>query len=217
MKPSSYLFDLDGTLADSAPDLAAAANHLRVVRNLPALPFEVLRKTASSGARGLLGAAFNIKPEDPGYDELAKEFLDYYEAHLADHARVFPGVDKLIDYLESNNLPWGVVTNKHKRFTEPLLKVLKLTPDVVVCGDTLERRKPFPDPIIFALKSLNQKPAESIYVGDDIRDIQAGNAAGCFTIAAAWGYLGSTEPIEEWGAGLIMRNPSEIINFTFSK
>ena len=128
MTPQTYLFDLDGTLLDSAPDLAAAANHLREVRHLEPLPFEVLRKTASSGARGLLGAAFGIKPEDPGYKALANEFLDYYQEHMTDHAELFAGILELINSIEAKGFAWGIVTNKHARFVLPLIEHLKLTP-----------------------------------------------------------------------------------------
>jgi len=153
--PNVYLFDLDGTLLDSAPDLAAAANHLREVRGLTPLPFETLRKTASSGARGLLGAAFGIHPDDPGYAEMVKEFLDYYEAHMAEHSHLFEGVPKMIDNIKAQGASWGIITNKHARFVHPLIKFHKLEPAVVVCGDTLKVSKPNPEPILFALKSID--------------------------------------------------------------
>lgn len=211
MTPQTYLFDLDGTLLDSAPDLAAAANHLREVRHLEPLPFEVLRKTASSGARGLLGAAFGIKPEDPGYKALANEFLDYYQEHMTDHSELFAGILELINSIEAKGFAWGIVTNKHARFVLPLIEHLKLTPGAVVCGDTLSVSKPHPEPIIHALRLL-QKPAESaVYVGDDLRDIQAANSAHVFSIAAQWGYLGSPVGVEEWKADAIVRNPSQIL------
>lgn len=212
MTPSAYLFDLDGTLADSAPDLAGAANHMREIRGLPIIDYYILRKTASSGARGLLGAAFGITPEDKDYDGMAEEFLQYYQNHLTDHAQLFPGIGTLLSWLELNQVPWGIVTNKHQRFTHPLLRALHLNPDVVVCGDTLEKRKPFPEPILFALKAISEPAGTTIYVGDDLRDIQAGSSAGCFTAAVKWGYLGSKEKIEDWGADFIVRNPSELIS-----
>lgn len=213
MKPETFLFDLDGTLADSAIDLAAAANHLREVRNLKPVDYDVLRKTASSGARGLLGAAFGITPEQNGYQALEKEFLDYYSEHLADNTRLFPGVRELIDFIEKNDKPWGIVTNKHARFTVPVLNALKLNPKVLVCGDTLEKRKPDPDQIIYALQKLQVGPKDAVYVGDDIRDIIAARAVGVFAIAASWGYLGSAEPIEDWHADLILNNPELLATF----
>lgn len=211
MKPEAYLFDLDGTLADSAVDLAAAANHLRQVRGLEPIDYSLLRKTASSGARGLLGAAFGITPEQDDYKLYEKEFLDYYSEHLADNTKLFPGVKKLIDFIESSGRAWGVITNKHARFTIPVLKSLHLAPQILVCGDTLEKRKPNPDQIVYALNKLGMKPNEAIYVGDDIRDIIASKAAGVFSVAASWGYLGSAEPIEDWHADLILDNPEQLI------
>lgn len=215
--PKVYLFDLDGTLLDSAPDLAAAANHLREVRNLAPLPFEALRKTASSGARGLLGAAFGIRPDDPGYAEMVKEFLDYYEVHMTEHSHLFKGVPEMIDSITAQGDRWGIITNKHARFVHPLIKFHKLEPAVVVCGDTLKVSKPNPEPIRFALKSICAKASEAIYAGDDKRDIDAANGADVFSVAVKWGYLGSPQPVEQWDADLIVHNPSEILEIELSK
>lgn len=215
--PKVYLFDLDGTLLDSAPDLAAAANHMRVVRGLEPLPFETLRKTASSGARGLLGAAFGIRPEDAGYAEMAKEFLDYYEEHMADHSRLFDGVPEMLQDIEAQGARWGIITNKHARFVHPLIKFHMLEPAVVVCGDTLKVSKPNPEPIRFALKSINAKASEAIYAGDDKRDIDAANGADVFSVAVQWGYLGSPQPVQDWCADLIVHKPSEILGIELTK
>lgn len=215
--PKVYLFDLDGTLLDSAPDLAAAANHLREVRNLAPLPFEALRKTASSGARGLLGAAFGIRPDDPGYVEMVKEFLDYYEVHMTERSHLFKGVSEMIDSITAQGARWGIITNKHARFVHPLIKFHKLEPAVVVCGDTLKVSKPNPEPIRFALKSIGAKASEAIYAGDDKRDIDAANGAEVFSVAVKWGYLGSPQPVEQWDADLIVHNPSEILEIELSK
>ncbi len=206
-----YLFDLDGTLADSAPALAATANHLRVQRGLAPLPYAKLRPTASKGAGGLLGAAFGISRQDPDYPQYEKEFLAWYGEHLTDNLTLFPGIRELIDTLDSHKVQWGVVTNKAKKFTDPALAYLNLHPSVTVCGDTLGIRKPSPEPILYAVKQLDRKPEEGVYVGDDMRDITAGNAAGCRTGAAAWGYLGSEKPIEEWGADAILKTPQELL------
>lgn len=214
MKISTFLFDLDGTLLDSAPDLAGAANHLREVRGLAPLPYEKLRKTASSGARGLLGAAFNITPEETGYAELAKEFLDYYEAHMTEHSFLFKGVPELLSEIEKSGRAWGIVTNKHTRFVAPLVRYFKLNPAVVVCGDTLSVSKPHPEPILFALKSINAAAGKAIYVGDDKRDIAAANSAHVYSVAAQWGYLGSPEPLTKWNAALIVRKPSELLDIS---
>lgn len=214
MNISTFLFDLDGTLLDSAPDLADAANHLREVRGLEPLPYEVLRKTASSGARGLLKAAFGINPADPGYLELANELLDYYEAHMTEKSRLFPGIPELLCQIENKKLAWGIVTNKHTRFVKPLVGFYKLHPAVVICGDTLSVAKPHPEPILFALKSINAAADKAIYVGDDKRDITAANEAHVYSVAAQWGYLGSPEPVSEWGASLIVRKPSELLDIS---
>ncbi|MCD8340474.1 MAG: HAD-IA family hydrolase [Burkholderiales bacterium] len=211
MKTDFFLFDLDGTLADSAPALAAAANHLREVRNLPKMPFEKLRPAASHGARGLLGVAFGITKEDPSYAEMEKEFLDYYSEHLTENLTLFPGVRQLLDELDAHQVKWGIVTNKFKKFTDPAVDYLNIHPGVIVCGDTVGIRKPSPEPILYAVKKLNSKPELGVYVGDDIRDIQAGNAAGCFTVAAGWGYLGSEKPITQWGADAILEKPLELL------
>lgn len=209
--PKVYLFDLDGTLLDSAPDLAAAANHMRTSRGLAPLPFETLRKTASSGAKGLLGAAFGIHPQDAGYADMAKEFLDYYEAHMADHSRLFDGVPEMLAAITAQGARWGIITNKHARFVHPLIKFHRLEPAVVVCGDTLKVNKPDPEPIRFALQSIDAKATEAIYAGDDKRDIDAANGADVFSVAVMWGYLGSPQPVQDWGADLIVHNPSEIL------
>lgn len=216
MTPEIFLFDLDGTLVDSAPDLAGAANHMRLVRDLPVVPYDKLKVTASSGARGLIKAAFDLDPDSPYYDDFVKEFLDYYQDHLADNSNVFPGVKELLKWLEENEIVWGVVTNKHERFTFPLLEALQLKPHVVVCGDTLPERKPSPLPLIYAANKVGKDITKGIYCGDDKRDITAANSAHCFSIAAAWGYLGQTYPIEDWRADLIMRDPSELIGFQIS-
>lgn len=215
--PKVYLFDLDGTLLDSAPDLAAAANHMRTSRGLAPLPFETLRKTASSGAKGLLGAAFGIHPQDAGYADMAKEFLDYYEAHMADHSRLFDGVPEMLAAIKAHGARWGIITNKHARFVHPLIKFHRLEPAVVVCGDTLKVNKPDPEPIRFALQSIDAKAKEAIYAGDDKRDIDAANGADVFSVAVMWGYLGSPQPVQDWCADLIVHNPSEILGIELTK
>lgn len=210
-------FDLDGTLADTAPDLVAAANQLLIARNLPPKSYEVLRPCASAGARGLIGGAFGINPEHPDFIPLRDEFFSNYEKALLVNSVIFDGVDHLLDQLDEAKLPWGIVTNKSERFTHPLTDLMGLRQRAVstVCGDTTPHSKPHPEPILHAAKIANIDPSKSVYVGDDIRDIIAGKAAGMMTIAAAYGYCGCEEPPEAWGADYLVRHPKELLQIIF--
>lgn len=210
-------FDLDGTLADTAPDLVAAANQLLIARNLPPKPYEVLRPCASAGARGLIGGAFGIEPEHPDFIPLRDEFFSNYEKALLVNSVIFEGVDHLLDQLDEAKLPWGIVTNKSERFTHPLTDLMGLRQRAVstVCGDTTPHSKPHPEPILHAARIANIDPSKSVYVGDDIRDIIAGKAAGMMTIAAAYGYCGCEEPPEAWGADYLVRHPKELLQIIF--
>ena len=210
-------FDLDGTLADTAPDLVAAANQLLVARNLPPKPYEVLRPCASAGARGLIGGAFGINPEHPDFIPLRDEFFSNYEKALLVNSVIFDGVDHILNQLDEAKLPWGIVTNKSERFTHPLTDLMGLRQRAVstVCGDTTPHSKPHPEPILHAARIANIDPSKSVYVGDDIRDIIAGKAAGMMTIAAAYGYCGCEEPPEAWGADYLVRHPKELFQIIF--
>lgn len=210
-------FDLDGTLADTAPDLVAAANQLLIARNLPPKPYETLRPCASAGARGLIGGAFGIEPEHPDFVPLRDEFFSNYEKALLVNSIIFEGVDHLLDQLDEAKLPWGIVTNKSERFTHPLTDLMGLRQRAVstVCGDTTPHSKPHPEPILHAARIANIDPSKSVYVGDDIRDIIAGKAAGMMTIAAAYGYCGCEEPPEAWGADYLVRHPKELLQIIF--
>ena len=210
-------FDLDGTLADTAPDLAAAANKLRLDRNLDPIPFELLRPAASAGARGLLAVAFGITPEDKNFIELRDEFLNNYENALHVHSYLFDGVEELLSKLEQQNVPWGIVTNKIERFTNPFVKSIGLDKSAiaVVSGDTTPTPKPHPAPILLASSIAKVLPENSLYVGDDLRDIVAGRAAGMKTVAASYGYCGNEDPPEVWGADYLINTPSELINIIF--
>ena len=196
------LFDLDGTLVDSAPDLGGAGNDLRRRFGLEDLPLQAYRPMTGAGARGMLGVALGVLPEDPRFESLKTEYLDLYAARLTRSTRIFDGMEAVLAALESAGRPWGVVTNKHSRFALPVLEALGLQhrSAVTVCGDTAERAKPFPDPLLLAARCLGQEPGACVYVGDDLRDVQAGRSAGMVTVAAAWGYLGAGEPIDAWGA-----------------
>jgi phosphoglycolate phosphatase len=209
----AIFFDLDGTLADTAPDLAAAANRLVVEHGMAPVPYEKLRPVASHGARGLIGAAFGKRPEDPEFPALRDTFLDYYEADIAVHTRLFDGMDEVLARLEADGIVWGIVTNKIARFTVPLVAAIGLTPRAaaVVSGDTTAHAKPHPAPLLHAAAVSGVAPQRCMYVGDDLRDIQAGKAAGMATVSAAYGYCGDAEPPESWGADFLIRHPSELL------
>jgi phosphoglycolate phosphatase len=210
-------FDLDGTLADTAPDLVAAANQLLIARNLAPKQYEVLRPCASAGARGLIGGAFGIDPDHPDFIPLRDEFFANYEKALLVNSVLFEGVDHLLDQLDGAKLPWGIVTNKSERFTNPLTDLMGLRQRAAstVSGDTTPYSKPHPEPILHAARIANIDPGNSVYVGDDIRDIVAGKAAGMKTIAAAYGYCGCEEPPEAWGADYLVRHPKELLQIIF--
>lgn len=208
------LFDLDGTLADTAPDLAGALNRMLVRRNLSPVPVQTLRPVASSGARGMLGIGFGIGPGHADYESLRQEFFHEYEADLMDESMLFEGVPALLDAIEARGLPWGIVTNKIARFTRPLVGLLGLDPRAgcVVCGDTTPHAKPHPAPLLEAARQLAAVPERCIYVGDDERDIQAARSAGMGAIAAGYGYLGSGAPPSAWGADHIIASPGALLD-----
>lgn len=212
-RPKAILFDLDGTLADSAPDLAATINLLRSMRGLEPTPYEKLRAAASSGARGLIHASFGLSPGDEGYAELLEGFIENYSSMLADTSRLFDGVESLLQGLRERNLSWGIVTNKSARFTDPFVAKIGLhDADCVISGDTTPYSKPHPEPLLEAARRLSLAPEHCWYVGDDLRDIQAGRAAGMRTIAANWGYCDS-RLTPNWGADQISESPLSILEF----
>ena len=208
----AVLFDLDGTLADTAPDLTYALNRVRGTRGLPPLPLAATRPVASQGARGLIGAGFSIHPGDPGYDALRDEFLAVYAENLCRETRLFAGIPELLDRLEARALPWGVVTNKAERFTFPLLDLLKVRSRsaCVIGGDTTGRIKPHPDPLLAASRAIGLAPQSCIYLGDDRRDVEAGQAAGMKTAIAKWGYLNGQDP-ENWNADHMIEAPRDLL------
>lgn len=206
------LFDLDGTLADTALDLGAALNRLLAESGRPLLPPERIRPHVSAGVRGLLGIGFGLKPEDDGFGELRQRFLDFYEESLCATTRLFEGIPELLDGLEARGRSWGVVTNKTSRYTLPVLSGLCLAKRAacIVSGDSAPRPKPAPDPLLLACSIAGFTPARTLYIGDDLRDIQAARAAGMGALAAAWGYLGEELPVEEWGADAILAEPQAL-------
>jgi phosphoglycolate phosphatase len=206
------LFDLDGTLIDSAPDLAGAANRLRADHGLEPLPLEMLRPMVGSGARGMVGVAFGVAPGEPRFESLRDAFLAHYEAGLLQRTLPFEGVEAMLSALESAGLPWGIVTNKATRFTTPIVAGLGLArrAAVVVCGDTTPHAKPHPEPLWHAARAMGLAPEGVVYVGDDLRDAQAARAAGMPMLAATWGYLGVTEPVHSWGADTLLDAPNQL-------
>ena len=213
----AILFDLDGTLADTAPDLGAAVNQLLREEGLTDKPLPLLRPYTSQGVRGLLKAGFGIDANDPSYERRAQRFLDLYLERLCRETRLFSGISELLDTLEEHGLDWGIVTNKRTRFTNPLVAQLGLTPrtNCVVSGDTTAEAKPSPLPILHACEILGCAPQRTLYVGDDRRDIVAGLAAGTKTAAVSYGYLGDSGPIDTWGADFIAHHPARLGDLLF--
>lgn len=209
----AVLFDLDGTLIDSAPDLAGAANDLRAAHGLPPLPYAQLRPMVGSGARGMVGVAFGVAPGDARFDDLKDAFLARYAQRLLQETAVFEAMRPVLAALESAALPWGIVTNKHTRFAAPVVEGLRLTAATLVCGDTTPHAKPHPAPLLEAARRLALSPSDCIYVGDDLRDVQAGRAAGMPALAAAWGYLGDGEAVDAWGADAVLPDPAALLNW----
>lgn len=209
----AVLFDLDGTLIDSAPDLGAAADKMRTDRGLPSLPLDRYRPMAGAGARGMLGEAFGMAPDHPEFLTLREEFFVNYEARMTELTSIFDGVPELVEQILQRKLAWGVVTNKAARFTEPLTRAMPLfaTAGAVVSGDTTPHAKPHPAPLLEAATRLGLQPGQCIYVGDDERDIAAGLAAGMGTVAATYGYLGAKANPMEWGAHAAIKTPSELL------
>ena len=210
----AVLFDLDGTLIDSAPDLAGAGNDMRLARGLEPLPYEHFRPMVGAGARGMVGIALQVGPSDAGFTELRDEFLARYEQRMMQETQVFEAMRPVLVALQAQGLPWGIVTNKAQRFTNPLVRALGLhaRAAVVISGDTTPHAKPHPAPLLEAARQMALLPEHCIYVGDDLRDMQAGRAAGMGTVAAAWGYLGAGEPIAAWGADHVIETPGQLLN-----
>ena len=209
----AVLFDLDGTLIDSAPDLGAAADKMRTDRGLPSLPLSDYRPMAGAGARGMIGVAFGHGTDHPGYEALREEFFLNYEACMTERTYAFEGVPELLAALLERGLAWGVVTNKMERFALPLTRQMPLfaSAATVVCGDTTPHPKPHPAPLLEAVRRLGLSPVQCLYVGDDERDIMAGHAAGMGTVAACYGYLGAAGDTRRWGAHAQIDTPLDLL------
>ena len=209
----AVLFDLDGTLIDSAPDLGAAADKMRVDRGMPSLPLDSYRSMAGAGARGMLGVAFDLTPDHADFSALREEFFKNYEQCMTERTYAFDGIHELIAELLARNLPWGVVTNKASRFTDPLTRAMPLfaTARTVISGDTTPHAKPHPEPLFEAARRLAIAPERCVYVGDDERDIVAGLAAGMGTVTATYGYLGEKTDPALWGAHATINSPADLL------
>lgn len=207
----TVLFDLDGTLADTAPDLANALNHVLKKHNCAELSYETIRPMVSHGGAALINLGFG--ENHPQFDTLYNELLDYYKNNIANETSLFPGTQSLLDYLNANKINWGIVTNKPAWLTEPLLEELKLKTQAVtiISGDTLKERKPHPAPLLYACEQAGSQAKECIYIGDAERDIEAGNRAGMYTIVASFGYISNTDNPNGWGAHSCIESPEAMI------
>ena len=212
-RPAAVLFDLDGTLADTAPDLCAPANRMREAKGLPALPVADLGRFASAGARGILGRAFDITPEHRDFEAMRKEFLRGYEQALCVETALFPGMDDVLISLENQGIAWGVVSNKTEVYVVPIIEQLGLASRCAcsIGGDTAARAKPHPDPLYLAAEQIGVDPASCVYVGDDERDIVAGKAAGMVTVAAAYGYCGTETSPHDWQADFLVEHAGQLL------
>jgi phosphoglycolate phosphatase len=211
----AVLFDLDGTFADTAPDLAAALNHTRATRHLPPLPLEVLRPQSSHGSRGLLKTGFDIEPGHPDYDTLRDIFLDYYASNICVHTQLLGDTAKLIEELEQRKIKWGIVTNKPHRYTVPLMQALGYAgrADCMISGDTCAHAKPHPEPMLKACQIIGVTPVQCLYLGDDLRDMQAANASGMRGIIANYGYVSDDVSVENWNAHGSINSPSDLLSY----
>lgn len=211
----AVLFDFDGTLADTAPDLGYALNLQLTRHGREPLPIAAIRPHASAGARGLLKLGFDLDPEDGEFDAMRSEYLQIYSENLCRETALFAGIAPMLRALEARPTPWGIVTNKPRRFTLPLVEKLGLDQQAgcVISGDSVSRAKPHPDSLLKACAELKIAAKDAIYVGDDERDVQAACAAGMRSVIAGWGYLGNGNHPERWGADLLAQHPAEVLNF----
>jgi N-acetyl-D-muramate 6-phosphate phosphatase len=210
--PLAIFFDLDGTLIDSAPDLGAAADKMRIDRGLPSLPLEQYRPMAGAGARGMLKIGFGMAPDHADFAAMREEFFQNYERNLVERTYAFDGVADMLASLKNQGIAWGIVTNKSQRFTNPLARLMPILQGAcaVISGDTTPHAKPHPAPVLEAARVAGYVPERCWYVGDDKRDIDAGLAAGMFSVAAAWGYLGE-HAVDSWGAHAVAHQPAQLL------
>lgn len=206
----AVLFDLDGTLVDTAPDLALALNRLLLEKGQPELPYPIIRDQVSNGGNALIELGFGIKVGEPGQPELRQRLLDLYQEKVAEQSRIFDGLEKLLEEFERQPVPWGIVTNKPRLYTDLLLRELRIFPGVVVCPEDLGVSKPDPTPLLFAARQLATPPEQCLYVGDHLRDIEAGRRAGMQTLVAGFGYISRQDQPQQWGADFIASSVAEL-------
>lgn len=213
-KPEAVLFDLDGTLLDTAPDFHWVINQLLSENSLPAQPYAELRKHVSNGANAMLKAAFELSDGDSKLPSLHQQMLNLYDQHLAIDSKLFPGIESLLATLEKEQIPWGIVTNKPERFTTPILSALKLSirSASTICPDHVKKTKPDPEPLLLACQQIQAAPQNCIYIGDHIRDIDAGNRADMFTIGALYGYINESENSDSWNANAYVKHADQILS-----
>ncbi len=211
----TVLFDLDGTLADTAPDLAAALNAVRQAAGKPALPFDKIRPAVSHGGKALIDVGFDLTPDSHEAEALRLQLLDHYQQNIARHTRLFPGMDKVLTHIEKSGNNWGVVTNKPAWLTEPLMAELNLTQRAacIVSGDTLAQRKPHPAPLLHACQLAGSAPEHCVYIGDAERDMVAGNRAGMHTLLALFGYIDETDQPLDWGADATLESADALLHW----
>ena len=212
MRLQAVLFDMDGTLLDSAPDFIAITQAMRTARGLPPLADKLIRDQISGGARAMVASAFDEAPDFAAFEVLRQEFLERYQQHCAVLTRPFEGIEALLDDIEQARLLWGVATNKPLRYAEPIMQGLKLAERsaVLVCPDHVERSKPAPDMLLLACQQMGVNPEAVLFVGDDARDIESGRAAGCRTAAVTYGYIHPEDNPRNWGADVVVDHPSEL-------
>ncbi|WP_027896948.1 N-acetylmuramic acid 6-phosphate phosphatase MupP [Zestomonas thermotolerans] len=212
MQLRAVLFDMDGTLLDSAPDFIAITQAMRAERGLPPLPEKTIRDVVSGGARAMVATGFALDPEAPDFEPLRQEFLERYQNHCAVLTRPFDGIPELLEDIERARLRWGVVTNKPLRYAEPIMRDLGLAERsaVLVCPDHVSRSKPDPEMLLLACAKLGIQPAEALFIGDDLRDIEAGRAAGTRTAAVSYGYIHPDDNARHWGADVVVDHPLEL-------
>lgn len=208
----AVLFDMDGTLLDTAPDFIAVAQAMRQARGLSRIPDQQVRDVVSGGARAMVLSAFDVDPLSEEFETLRLEFLDRYQDHCAVESQLYDGMAQLLSEIEAADLLWGVVTNKPLRFAEPIMQKLGLSARsaVLVCPDHVSKSKPDPEPMLLACSQLGLEPSTTLFVGDDLRDIESGRAAGSRTAAVRYGYIHPHDNPDEWGADIVIDHPLEL-------